>query len=139
LKDPEISPSVVSCAKRIRSSLSAEPFVALGGRIYQPDPTPSLTVKLLPLSKSDAQVPGRRLAFDSPEEAGPSIPIVTQESYTRSGRIENAAAELFTGVAPPKMGSWKKLVVVFSAKGKMSLPVNEVAASSANSMFRKRR
>jgi hypothetical protein len=95
-----------------------------------------LTVKLVPLSKSDAHVPGSKLTFDSPDEAGPSSPIVTQESYARSGIKPRAAVETFDGVDPPNMGSWKKLDVVFRDNGNMSLPVNEVAASSANSMFR---
>jgi hypothetical protein len=74
--------------------------------MYHPDPIPSLTVKLFPLSKSKPQVPGSRLTFDSPAEAGPSIPIVIHESYKRFGRMDKAAPELLEGVTPPKIGSW---------------------------------
>ena len=76
------------------------------GRIYQPDPNPSSIVKLSPFSNVEAQDPGSKLTSASGDTAGPSSPIVTQESYARLGMNDIAAVETLDGVGPPKIGSW---------------------------------
>ncbi len=84
------------------------PATPLGvpGRIYQPDPNPSSIVKLSPFSNVEAQDPGSKLTSASGDTAGPSSPIVTQESYAKFGMKPIAPAEIFSGVTPPKISSW---------------------------------
>ena len=80
--EPVIFPSVVNCANRMRRSAPDTAFVA-EGRVYQPEPTPSLMAMLPPAAKLVAQAlvtpGGIGIAAISPAApfAGPESPMVT--------------------------------------------------------------
>ena len=69
--------------------------------MYHPLPTPSVTVKLLPASKSVDHAPGITPIEPSPATGACSNPTVTHESYASSGTSARAPDEISIGVTPP--------------------------------------